>query len=405
MRFFVGGRARAARRLPLAVLAVAVTAASAGCVPGVPGHRPPLPEGWRGYQSATYRDDARWLCRGGRPGDLCAEADLDTTVVQPDGSASVEHHEPARHPAVDCFYVYPTASADPVPNSDLVPGPEEIGTVLGQAAPLTSSCRVFAPVYRQVPFTAATTPGFTQEQGRAALEVAYRDVLDAFKHYIANDSRGRPFVLYGHSQGGMHLARLIAEEVEHEPALRRRLVSALLIGTTTLTVPEGRTVGGTFDRVPLCRRRTQLGCLVAYSSYDAADPPGPTATFGRATEPGMQVPCVNPAAPRGGTAVLRSSWPTGGFATQGPYADPARNAEVTTPRFATPGLASAGCAVRDGASYLEVTVHADPADPRMDSVGGQFALIPGFGLHLIDIDLAIGDLADLVATQGRAFRR
>jgi hypothetical protein len=325
--------------------------------------------------------------------------------VQADGTAAVEPHRPAAAPPVDCFYAYPTVSGDPVPNSDMTPGPEEIGTTLAQAAPFTGACRVFAPMYRQVPFTAATTPGFTEEQGRAALEVAYQDVRDAFRHYVANDSHGRPFVLIGHSQGGMHLARLIQEEIDGVPALRRRLVSALLIGTTTLAVPEGRAVGGTFDHVPLCQAARQTGCLVAYSSYRADEPPGADAWFGRAPAAGMVVPCVNPAAPAGGRAPLRSYWwGDGAFSPAGPYAEPARNAQVTTSRYAAPGLTSAECTRRDGASYLAVTVHAEPADPRMDDIGGRF-FIPGFGLHVLDVDLAIGDLVALVDNQSDEYVR
>jgi hypothetical protein len=117
----------------------------------------------------------------------------------------------------------------------------------------------------------------------------------------------------------------------------------------------------------------------------------------------MVVPCVNPAALRGGPAGLRSYWWMNNiFGPGGPYTDPTRNAQVTTPRYATPGLVSAECTQADGASYLAVTVHADPADPRTDTIGGEFPLLPGFGLHVIDVDLALGNLVTLVATQGKA---
>jgi hypothetical protein len=105
-----------------------------------------LPAGWEGYTSATYADDAHWLCKPGITDDVCSR-DLDATVVGPDGTTEVVPHEVAEDPAIDCFYVYPTISGDPGPNSDLVPAePEEINTVLNQGARLTSSCRMFAPV-------------------------------------------------------------------------------------------------------------------------------------------------------------------------------------------------------------------------------------------------------------------
>jgi hypothetical protein len=109
-----------------------------------------LPEGYEGYTSERYADDANWLCKPGKQDDVCAR-DLDATSVAADGSTEVVSHEVAEDPAIDCFYVYPTISTDPGPNSDLVPAePEEINTVYNQAARLTSSCRMFAPLYRQL---------------------------------------------------------------------------------------------------------------------------------------------------------------------------------------------------------------------------------------------------------------
>jgi len=99
-----------------------------------------------------------------------------------------------------------------------VPGEsEEIVTVLSQAARLTSTCRVFAPVYRQV-----TLGGIGRDadapEGVDPRAVAYGDVLDAFRQYVANESDGRGFVLIGHSQGAGHLKTLIAEEIDGEQA-------------------------------------------------------------------------------------------------------------------------------------------------------------------------------------------
>ena len=99
----------------------------------------------------------------------------------------------------------------------------------------------------------------------------------------------------GHSQGAGILRRLVAEEVDGEPALRARMVSALLIGTA-VEVPEGEVVGGTFDEVPLCEASDQLACVVSYATFPADDPPGPDARFGRTDEEGLRVACVNPAA-------------------------------------------------------------------------------------------------------------
>jgi hypothetical protein len=76
--------------------------------------------------------------------------------------------------------------------------------------------------------------------------------------------------------------------------------------------------------------------------------------------------------------------------------------EITTPFVTTPGLVTAECVSKDGFDYLEVTVEGDPADPRVDDIGGD--LTPEWGLHLQDINLVMGDMVRLVGTQAAAWR-
>ncbi|MCZ7535087.1 MAG: hypothetical protein M5T61_03460 [Acidimicrobiia bacterium] len=56
---------------------------------------------------------------------------------------------------------------------------------------------------------------------------------------------------------------------------------------------------------------------------------------------------------------------------------------------------------RDGVSYLEIHVNGDPSDPRIDDIGGD--LTPEWGMHLVDVSVAMGDLVDLVGTQAEAY--
>ena len=75
---------------------------------------------------------------------------------------------------------------------------------------------------------------------------------------------------------------------------------------------------------------------------------------------------------------------------------------VETPFASVPGLLSAECATNEHATFLEVTVHTDPADPRVDDIIGD--LSPQWGLHLIDVNLAMGDLVAIVRAQAAAWR-
>jgi hypothetical protein len=340
------------------------------------------------YRSDIYDSPDNWLCLPGRANDLC-QSDLDTTVIQPDGSTSIEPHTAASDPPIDCFYVYPTISGDQAMNSDLVPGPEEKTTTLNQAARLNSQCRVFAPVYRQT--TLATITGGPGSGGDrdAANAIADGDVLDAWRWYLANENDGRGVVLLGHSQGSSRLTKLIREQIDPDPHVRARLVAAYLPGTS-VRVPDGQDVGGDFQNIPLCRAQDQTGCVVSWASFRATSPPPANSFFGRPRGGDGVAACVSPASPAGGSAPLHSYFP----------ASAADDPSITTPFVSFPGLATGECVQQGGFSYLQVTLHADPG-ARVDDVPGD--LTPEWGLHLVDVNLVMGDIEDMVGQQAAAY--
>jgi hypothetical protein len=367
-----------------------------------------LPAGYEGYTSEVYADDAHWLCKPGIADDVCSR-DLDATAVAADGATEVVEHEVADDPPVDCFYVYPTTSYDPGPNSDFEAAePEEIFTAYNQTARLTSTCRVYAPIYRQLTLSAIGGGGDEgEDDGADPRAVAYGDVVDAFKDYVANESEGRGFVLIGHSQGAGMLTQLIADEIDDEPLLRDRLVSAYILGSS-VQVPEGEVAGGTFENVPLCEQDDQTGCVVPYVSYRSTSPPAADSFFGRAAD-GTRAACVNPADLAGGPAPLQPYWLVtqpegtllGGTSGAQPFADPARTAEITTPWVTYPDFVEGTCVSEGDFTYLSLDVAGDPADARTDDIGGD--LNAQWGMHLIDANVAMGDIVDLVATQAQAY--
>jgi len=375
---------------------VAAPRAGAAAVAGEP---------YPGYQSEIYADPAHWLCRP-EVDDVC-DHDLDATSVRANGGARVERWRPARNPKIDCFYVYPTISTDEGGNADLVPGDDqELFVVRQQAARLGSVCRVFAPVYRQITLTALTARlgGVTIPTDD---ELPYVDVVDAWKHYVANDNHGRGVVLIGHSQGAGLLTALVRNEIDPNPALRDRLVSAMLLGTS-VQVPVGADVGGDFANVPLCRRPGQTGCVISYSSFRATAPPPDNSYFGVSRRPGWQAACTNPAALGGGRGALEAYLPTDGQSLpisppiDVEWVDPALGVEIRTEFVTLPGFFAAECAVENGFSYLAIHVNGDPSDPRIDDTSGA-DLTPEWGLHLIDANVAMGTLVDVAASQARSF--
>ena len=386
----------------LLILAVAASVALV-----LPGPAPAQEPG----AAPDYSKDSNWLCLPGRK-DACGTP-LPTTALNPNGYGSTGLSSVAKNPPVDCFYVYPTISNDPGLNSDMIPGPEEKATAATQFARFASVCRTFSPVYRQM--TLASIAAYsTGADVRPNVMIAYRDVVAAWRNYLATRNQGRPFVLIGHSQGSLLLQQLIAREIEKDPAVASRMKLAILAGWNVL-VPQGKLVGGTFKTTPLCSREGETGCVIAWSAFREKNVPPRGAMFGVARKPGMTIGCVNPARPGSHEwEPLDSYWYTRSglpvpdgpiqWSTEGPPA---------TPYVRTEGLVSAKCISEGERGYLWVRTNADPNDKRTDRVGGEVAVLgmflPGWGMHLADMEIALGDLVrqvgDLSARSRTTARR
>ena len=344
-----------------------------------------------------YSKAEAWLCRPGRH-DAC-DVDLTTTVISANGKLTREPWAANPKAPIDCFYVYPTVSMDTTPNSDMVAGDEELNVVKVQAARFGSQCRVYAPLYRQV--TLAALRSILAGKGAAAdRNLAYNDVLDAWNYYLTHDNQGRGVVLIGHSQGSMVLTELIKREIDGKP-IQKQLISALLLGTN-LPVPRDKDVGGAFQHVPLCRNSKQIGCVITYASFRANTPPPANSRFAKVAGQDMIAGCTNPAALSGGTAELHAYLSTKGSgasaAPAGPWVKDAT--AIDTPFVSVPGMLTAECVSNEKGSYLAVTVHGNPSDPRTDEITGDVVregkVLPEWGLHLIDVNLSIGNLIDVV---------
>ena len=351
-----------------------------------------------------YRKANAWLCRPGRK-DACT-VDLTTTVVAADGALSREKWVADRKAPVDCFYVYPTVSNDATPNSDMRAGPEEKNVVLHQFARFGSRCRLYAPLYRQVTL-GALRAGMAGKTVPVDRELAYNDVADAWNHYLAHDNDGRGVILVGHSQGARVLSDLIAKQIEGTPA-QSKIVSAMLIGTG-VTVPKGAVVGGTFKHMPLCRANDQTGCVISYASFRANAPPPANSRFGKAAG-GQLAACTNPAALGGGSGELHaylSAKPSASGASlpPKPWTTPAK--PIGTTFASAPGLLTAECVTKGDASYLAVTVRGNPQDPRTDDIVGDIVrdgqVQADWGLHLIDVNLALGNLLEIAKQQTASY--
>jgi hypothetical protein len=190
--------------------------------------------------------------------------------------------------------------------------------------------------------------------------------------------------------------------------VQAKLVSAIL-GGTTVAVPAGKDVGGDFKSVPLCKSVTQTGCAIVFATFRATAPPPANTLFGHVTTPGMTAACSNPAALGGGSGALRAYLAADGNLIVGNTPPPAwsSTATVETPFVTLPGLLTAECATNENATFLAVTVKADPADPRIDDINGDLLALgrpqANWGLHLIDMNVTMGNLLDIVSQQAKAY--
>lgn len=345
--------------------------------------------------AVNYGLEKNWLCLPGRK-DVCSTP-VPTTALNANGYGSTGQSNVAANPPIDCFYVYPTVSRDEGLNSDLNVN-EETGAAQSQFARFSSVCRPFAPVYRQMTLGAVAVASAGGDVLKAG-QLAYSDVANAWRTYLAKYNKGRQFVLVGHSQGSLMLQELIKHEIEGKP-VARQMVRAIIPGFN-LFVPQGKLVGGTFKSTPLCSADGQTGCVMSWVSYRDGSQPPEEAMFGWAP-PGMTVGCTNPAHPGStkwetldGYWFTRSAYPAVG----GPIA---WSSEGQSPSayVRTEGLVAARC-VNDGRrGYLSLRTLHSPGDKRTDRIPGEVGVggmfLPGWGMHLADLSAGLGDLVSEV---------
>jgi pimeloyl-ACP methyl ester carboxylesterase len=339
----------------------------------------------------------KWLCGPGVKHDPCRPK-LSTTVYHGWGDR-VGRKTPRRDRdrGVDCFYVYPTVSDQQRRLATKRIDPEIRSIALYQAARFSQACRIYAPVYRQ-----ATVPALQAgTTTRRDYLTAYNDVEKAFGAFLRRIGPRRAFVLIGHSQGSYHLQRLIRRRVELKPRVRRRMVSAILLG--------GDVTNGTFRHVPTCRKPVQIRCVIAFSTFNETPPPD--AIFGRGASrvadwldlpngPNLVTACTNPASLESNReAPLTSIVPTEPFAPGTLIAAGISLLGLDWPDASTTFVQS------EGAFTARCEDHVLMIQSRPGTPVPKASPSPQWGLHLADANIAQGDLVNVLRRQIRAYGR
>jgi hypothetical protein len=271
-------------------------------------------------------------------------------------------------PPFAVFFVHPTSYLNRSSwNAPLADGgdpeAERIARIYlrGMASPFNAASEIWAPRYRQATMGAFLTDA---PEGKQAIDAAYADVREAFSYFLASVDPKTPIVLAGHSQGALHLKRLLAEDVRGTP-LAERLVAAYVIGWPVSLQHDLPAIG-----FPACAAPDQAGCVISWSSFaEPADPALVLAAYG-------STPALDGEAP--GTSPMLCSNPlTGQFGGSAPAS---ANLGTLVPEDSmekgelVPGLVPARC---DKRGLLLIG-----APPEMGSY-----VLPGNNYHVYDLPL------------------
>jgi len=219
----------------------------------------------RGHFEATkagsgpdYSLAANWLARPGLADD--------PSQWRPGGSAE----DPPGNAAV--FFIHPTTyiQTDRWNAPLVVRGDTEFRTrlfVQSQASAFNGAGEIWAPRYRQAAYGSFL---LKSEDAEKALDFAYRDVASAFDRFVA-EAGNRPIILAGHSQGALHLERLLRERVAGKP-IAKRVVAAYVVGWPISASADLPALG-----LPACDAPGQSGCILSWMTF--ADPPNPDFIF------------------------------------------------------------------------------------------------------------------------------
>jgi hypothetical protein len=349
-----------------------------------------------GYHSSVYEGTTNWICHPDLAQDPCGPQP--ETVIDSSGQLTERPAPAPTNPPIDCFYIYPTVSTDPGVNSDLHPDTNELATVGAQVARYSSVCRVFAPAYRQVTLAGLASALSGAQRDPNARNIAYGDVLDAWKTYISQYNQGRGVVLIGHSQGTGLLVALLKQEIDPRPDVRNHIVSAILMGGT-VGVPPGQLVGGDLKNIPGCTTADQTGCVITFSSFPEAQPPGADSLFGGDPSPGLQALCVNPMQLAGDDGLADTVVPRVAPLIAG---DTASGLPGTAPYVVLPKVLSAHCGRVNNKTVL-LYAPASPTDARDVSKLLEERLGPTWGLHLNDANLPQDNLISIVGSEATAW--
>ena len=199
-----------------------------------------------------YTQASSWVARPGLPNDPAQW--LPDGVAPAGGNAAIFFIHPTTYLRNDRWNAPLQAGGDTSFRTNLF--------VRSQASAFNGVGQIWAPHYRQAAYGAFL---LDSADAKSALDFAYRDVSAAFDQFL-KEAGSRPIILAGHSQGALHLMRLLRER---KAELGDRLVAAYVVGWPIDTKSDLPALG-----VPACRQQADTHCILSWMSF--AEPANPS---------------------------------------------------------------------------------------------------------------------------------
>ena len=199
-----------------------------------------------------YTQASSWVARPGVAADPALWLP-DGVSASTQGNAAVFYIHPTTYLENDRWNAPLDAGGDTAFRTDLF--------VQSQASAFNGAGQIWAPRYRQAAFGAFL---LDSADAQRALDFAYRDVAAAFDQFL-KEAGDKPIILAGHSQGALHLMRLLRDR---KTQLGYRLVAAYVVGWPIDTASDLPALG-----FPACRTPSDTGCILSWMSFkDPANP-------------------------------------------------------------------------------------------------------------------------------------
>ena len=197
--------------------------------------------------------------------DPAAEQSLDRPdSFRTDGSITGEAADPAAVRDFAVFFVPPTSflkaggTAWNATLDDAATNSRARTFLRGLASPFNRADEIWAPKYRQAAAGAFLTD---RPEAQQAIDAAYADVAQAFDYFLDSVDPDKPIVLAGHSQGAIHILRLLIDRAEAR-GLSDRIAAVYAIGWPISIEHDLPALP-----IPACASPDQAGCIIAYSAF------------------------------------------------------------------------------------------------------------------------------------------